>query len=465
MNLAGTLRLSNRKTVNIMKITVALLLALTMVLSLALVGCGQKDDSSGDSSSVATEQPAATDEPTATPEPEGNVDNKNPKQDADGMYVYNVQGHEIKLSFNVWDYISWVKVNGEQIDNVFYVNRLAEDLGYTIEDPDIAACYFSRYVDGYEVVRAGLWPQGGGNYETIITYRLRESEDKWTWYRSVSVSPYDLDAMTYHNCTLIEQYPINLDMIILCAYCLEYYSVRDTGDCWEDIFGEINVTIPPYELQQSTAPAEDSKSSAGGDAQLSLDDLAGEWEMVGEPNSILIFREEDGAPTIYAEFYRMASFTALLNTLASNDGCLVYETVDGITCRVYPGTDSITVSVDIEDEYYGFFENSEFEYRQQKELTREDWLGKWVSADGSGESITVTGVDTYGIELTFHRLTASGESYTDTDYSLTFEGTSVRWAVEDASVIDASGWRYSFELNDGYIMVYSRYPDQRFNKE
>ena len=446
-----------------MKKTVALLLALTLVLSLALAGCGTKAESSGDSSAVATEQPTATDESTATlvPEPEGDVDNTNPKQDAEGMYIYNVQGHEIKLSFNIWDYIGWVKINGEQIDNVFHTDRLAEDLGYTIEYPDVAMCYFSRYVDGYEVVRAGLWPQGGGNYETIVTYRLRESEDKWTWYRSISVSPYDLDAMTYHSSTYVTQYPINLDMIILCAYCLEYYSVRDNGDCWMDIFGEINVTIPPYKVQQNTAPAE---SSVSGDPRQRLADFAGEWVMVGEPNSILIFREEDGAPTVYTEFYRIASFTALLNTLASEGDCLVYQTVDGITCRIWLNEDSITVRVETEDDYGGFFENRAFEYKRHEAEDYQAWLGTWVSADGNGESLTVTDVDTYGVKLTFHRLTASGESYTDTDYSLTFGDIGIRRAVEDWSVIEATGWRYSFELNDGYIMVHSRYPDQQFVK-
>lgn len=237
------------------------------------------------------------------------------------------------------------------------------------------------------------------------------------------------------------------------------FELQEEASRWTDI------RLPSGRISESSTPAEDGERSAGGDPRQRLTDYEGEWEMVGEPNSILIFREEDGAPTIYAEFYRMAAFTALLNTAVSESDCLVYQSVDGFTCRVWLNTDSVTVRVETADDYAGYFEDSAFEYKRHEGDERQDWLGKWVSADGNGEYIEVTEVDVYGIELTFHRLTASGESYTDTDYSLTFEGPGVRWAVEDASVIEASGWRYSFELNDGYIIAYSRYPDQRFNKQ
>ena len=256
-----------------MKKSIALLIILTMVLGLALAGCDTPDvsDSSTTNQNTAASNDNSSDDfdtgdstiMDGTNNPDGdkeeapqegngdsNIDNKNPQQDADGMYVYNVQGHEIKLSFNIWDYINWIKLDGVQIDDAaFYIYTLAEDLGYTVEDPDYSQGYYGRYVDGYEVVRVGFNPQGGTD-ETYVSYRLREEDGSWAWYTNLLVSPYDLDVMTYYNVKTGGQYPINLDMIILCAYCMEYYSVNDTGDCWMEIFGETSPIISPYELQQ-----------------------------------------------------------------------------------------------------------------------------------------------------------------------------------------------------------------------
>lgn len=95
----------------------------------------------------------------------------------------------------------------------------------------------------------------------------------------------------------------------------------------------------------------------------------------------------------------------------------------------------------------------------------EKWLGIWNSDTGNGEYLNVTKVNKNGIVLIYHGLTASGESYFDSEYKLSFVNPEMTIALEEDSVIAMSGWKYTFILNDGYITMLSRYPDQNFYKE
>ena len=286
MNCAGTLRLSNRKTVNIMKKSIALLLALTMLLCLALTGCGQNTDTQEANSGSNAEQSATADNDSSNEDfntgdstimdgtnnpgddfPLGNdesipdggaeweathgggssggIDNTNPKQDASGMYVYTVQGHEIKLRVNIWDYIGWIKVNGVQIDDVFKVDKLAEYYGYD-EKYNSDGAYKHVNSDG-TMIYAGF--EYGGTPSVTHIVGAYGTADKKTLFGSgaVHIYPYDLDLMDYSYS--IER-PISMDMIILCAYAMEYYADGNQGNCFEEIFGERAPNLSPYEAQQ-----------------------------------------------------------------------------------------------------------------------------------------------------------------------------------------------------------------------
>lgn len=87
-----------------------------------------------------------------------------------------------------------------------------------------------------------------------------------------------------------------------------------------------------------------------------------------------------------------------------------------------------------------------------------DWLGVWVT--GGEEWIQVTGADENGVSMIFHHSTELGAI--DTEYTLPYLSSDRRSVAEDESLIENGGWRYAFYLEDGYILVTSRYPDKLF---
>ena len=86
------------------------------------------------------------------------------------------------------------------------------------------------------------------------------------------------------------------------------------------------------------------------------------------------------------------------------------------------------------------------------------WLGVWVT--GGEEWIQVTDADENGVSFIFHHSTELGT--TDTEYTLPYLSADRRSVAEDESLILNGGWRYAFYLEDGYILVTSRYPDKYF---
>ena len=197
-----------------------------------------------------------------------------------------------------------------------------------------------------------------------------------------------------------------------------------------------------------------------------LSEYVGFWADVEEPNSTLAIIEQDGSYSLNASFYRRAAFEAILIGPDEENTCLIFQSDDGLfTGSMYLYSDMISLYVEPVDDFAGYFDRHEFIYVRQEGTNPDEWLGTWVSGAGDGESITVTEVSENGIALVYHGLTASGESYFDTEYTLTFADPDKTIAAEDEFVVMQSGWRRVFILQDGYVTMQSRYPDQYFYKQ
>ena len=113
---------------------IAVAFIMVIVLCLALTGCGQNTSKPATSTNDVV-QPAVSggenheENTTSTQEPvspPAGIDNKNPQQDVNGLWVFEVRGHEVKLRTNIWDYIGT-----DETANFFRLTSLARDLGYT----------------------------------------------------------------------------------------------------------------------------------------------------------------------------------------------------------------------------------------------------------------------------------------------------------------------------------------------
>ncbi len=107
-----------------MKNKLVILVTLLMVFCLVLTGCGQSDEN------AESVDNATTDVPDVSSEYELGT-NENPKKNADGWYMYKVDGRDINLKTNIWDYIE--TVDGKRVFNAL---RMAEDLGWEWSDVD-----------------------------------------------------------------------------------------------------------------------------------------------------------------------------------------------------------------------------------------------------------------------------------------------------------------------------------------
>ena len=251
-----------------MRKRITVFVVLMMVLCLALTGCGQNTNRTDEGIGNKVEDGVGAGDDTGRSEspgedfvtgdsvimdgsnnpngttPDSNlskVDNKNPQQDSNGMYIYNVQGHEIKLSVNIMDYIGWINLNGVRYENYFNVDWLAEDFGYDeVYLPNEAYMKHRDDVDG--LVFAGFRYNSDfktteiiGGYDSMDTGYLEHGD--------VFIEPYDTSYMEY---IYGGGYPISLDMMILCAYNFEFYSTHTSEYAWIDIFGEKVPRIPAY---------------------------------------------------------------------------------------------------------------------------------------------------------------------------------------------------------------------------
>ena len=260
-----------------MKKRISIFVVLSMVLCISLSGCTQnisKQDVSQNSEQTSTQTEASQPDVSSTSSPDSlpgfnsdtgdrtimdesnnlddigvssggeliqsNVDNYHPKQDSDGMYVFNVQGHEIRLKTNIWNYIGDAKIGGETVHNYFSLEVIAEKLGY--DRKESADGVYRHDNDDGSYIFAGFQHDGGSNTSQISSGRI--SSDNKTSYGvgPMIFEPYDFSKMDYY---YYSTYPVSLDMIILCTYSMEYYADGNNGNCWENIFGETTPRIEP----------------------------------------------------------------------------------------------------------------------------------------------------------------------------------------------------------------------------
>lgn len=92
--------------------------------------------------------------------------------------------------------------------------------------------------------------------------------------------------------------------------------------------------------------------------------------------------------------------------------------------------------------------------------TASPWLGTWKS--DSGESFEITAVTDDRVEVIHHHLNEQGTRQLNTPYSMIYTDSSKRSVTEDS---DGDTWVYTLTLYDDYLLVQSRYPDQKFYKE
>ena len=90
------------------------------------------------------------------------------------------------------------------------------------------------------------------------------------------------------------------------------------------------------------------------------------------------------------------------------------------------------------------------------------WIGTWNAS--TGESLKITSVSDSRIFLVFNKLSEQGNMM-NVDYEMEFDNPEKTIASEIGGKEDHGGWEYMFILDDGYITVKSRYPDQLFYKE
>lgn len=90
------------------------------------------------------------------------------------------------------------------------------------------------------------------------------------------------------------------------------------------------------------------------------------------------------------------------------------------------------------------------------------WIGTWKAS--TGESLEITSVSDSGLFLVFNKLSEQGNMM-NVDYEMEFDDPEKTIASEIGGKEDHGGWEYTFIVDDGYITVKSRYPDQLFYKD
>ena len=222
--------------VNTMKkrFEIAVAFIMVVVLCLALTGCGQNTSKPATSNNDVTQpdvsggenhenDTTATQEPTAPP---ASIDNKNPQQDANGMWIFEVRGHEVKLRTNIWDYIG----RGET-KNLFWNQVLSKDLGY--EEPYNADGLYMRKNSDGTLVYVGFQHHTEGSCDVMV------GTDRGT-VASVRYANFDASQMEYVTDTI--KYPVSLEFCILCTYALEYNQDHPGEDPFADILADYRMS-------------------------------------------------------------------------------------------------------------------------------------------------------------------------------------------------------------------------------
>lgn len=229
------------------RIAVFVVLIMTMVLCLTLTGCGQntsKQDATtndnhpgenfdtGDSGImdgtnnpggiVQTDDDSYADDAAKDRENEGNNDNANnsTNRNADGTYIWQVNGVTITTRINVMDYID---------GNVWHVNDMATALGWdknkranspkpmTFQQDDTYDVYIN-FSDGSDHCNAIIIK--GDNRQSI----------------SLSLPPRTSNDYTFNN----EDYTMSFEGIVMFAYTCEYLTDNPSGNPYEGILSGSN---------------------------------------------------------------------------------------------------------------------------------------------------------------------------------------------------------------------------------
>ena len=219
------------------------ILAVLMVFSLALTGCGQQGEQNAgatcfESQNGTTAVDDGKNEGEVTAEPEGpdvgQVDNRKPVQDTDGNYIYtitvdNVQT-EVKTCINVWDYITddtpyaWVDLLKMTEDLGYYSTGVIDMIGYRFDREDgvivgVAGTYDS---DDYNlstgerrVYELAVQPTIGG-YPIMFDAGDEElSCADLVWSKNViSQEPFLIEGMDVY---------VSFDQIVIYAAMADYY--------------------------------------------------------------------------------------------------------------------------------------------------------------------------------------------------------------------------------------------------
>jgi len=243
-----------------MKKRIAFLIVLMMVLCLALTGCGQNTNRTDEGIGNKVEDGVGAGDDTGRSESPGEdfdtgdsvimdglnnpngttsdsnlskVDNKNPQQDANGMWIFEVRGHEVKLHTNVWDYIGT-----DDTANFFRLTSLARSLGYT-ERYNYDGLHMNKRSDG-SLVFVGFQEHDFGASTEIMV-----GTEKGIW-SSVRYQSYDASKMEY----VYEngEFPVSFEFIVLCTYALEYNQDGAHDDTFSTILEDYSGADPGYVL-------------------------------------------------------------------------------------------------------------------------------------------------------------------------------------------------------------------------
>lgn len=226
---------------------IATLVVLSMILCLAL-GCGQRRDSTDDSSnnhvttvegstaadSAVTTEVATTAEATEVEteaETSAETETSLPGSNS-GMYTYKLHaGITISCHTNVWNYID---------GNTFNFRAMAHDLGFERDGNDYSSCarFYHDLDDGSEIA-VGLLD--ARNSDQIFPYVVVN------WYKSQSECAdygvvYDKTDTKYQvnsNPRAVPKGPhFSIDAIYLIAYAMEQWPSNYPNDIFESIFGD-----------------------------------------------------------------------------------------------------------------------------------------------------------------------------------------------------------------------------------
>lgn len=227
---------------------VTLAVALSMILCLTLVGCGQRRDSADSSNNHVTSQveentvadSAVTTEVATTAEA-AEVEAEtgtlaevetNPSNGNFGMYTYELHGGiTISCKTNVWDYID---------GNTFNFRDMAHDLGFERDGNDYSSCsrFYHDLDDGSEITVSLLDARNSNEIYPYVVVNWYKSSSEYVDYFVV----YDKTDTKYQvnsNPKAVPKGPhFSIDAIYIIAYAMEQWPTNYPNDIFGDIFGD-----------------------------------------------------------------------------------------------------------------------------------------------------------------------------------------------------------------------------------